>query len=106
MAEACESVFDRAGANILYISVANNLSIDCDCVDRPEKAKISDIGILASLDPVALDRACVDMIYNAPDPGKTDFIQRMEDRNATHLLDYAEQLGLGQQDYKIVQVEP
>lgn len=106
MAEACESVFDRAGANILYISVANNLSIDCDCVDRPEKAKISDIGILASLDPVALDRACVDMIYNAPDPGKTDFIRRMEDRNATHLLDYAEQLGLGRQDYKIVQVEP
>ena len=106
MAEACESVFDAAGENILFISVANNLSVDCDCVATPEKAYMGDIGILASLDPVALDRACVDMVYNSPDAGKTHLIERIESRNATHILDYAEQLGLGSQEYEIVNVEP
>lgn len=106
MAEACESVFDKAGDNILYISVANNLSVDCDCVAEPEAVHMEDIGILASLDPVALDRACVDMVYNSPDPGKSHLIERMESRNATHLLDYAEELGLGSQKYVIKTVEP
>lgn len=106
MAEACESVFDRAGDNILYISVANNLSVDCDCVAEPEVVHMEDIGILASLDPVALDRACVDMVYNSPDPGKSRLIERMESRNATHILDYAESLGLGKQDYTLVTLEP
>lgn len=106
MAEACESVFDRAGDNILYISVANNLSVDCDCVAEPEVVHMEDIGILASLDPVALDRACVDMVYNSPDPGKSHLIERMESRNATHILDYAESLGLGKQDYTLVTLEP
>lgn len=106
MAEACESVFDKAGDNILFISVANNLSVDCDCVANPETVHMEDIGILASLDPVALDRACVDMVYNSPDPGKSHLIERMESRNATHILDYAEQLGLGTQKYKIVEVTP
>lgn len=106
MAEACESVFDKAGDNILYISVANNLSVDCDCVANPEMVHMKDIGILASLDPVALDRACVDMVYNSPDPGKSHLIERMESRNATHILDYAEQLGLGTQKYEIVNVTP
>lgn len=106
MAEACESVFTKAGDNILYISVANNLSVDCDCVVEPESPEMRDIGILASLDPVALDRACVDMVYNSPDPGKVHLIERMEQQHATHLLDYAEQLGLGSQTYEIVNVEP
>lgn len=106
MAEACESVFDKAGDNILYISVANNLSVDCDCVAEPEAVHMEDIGILASLDPVALDRACVDMVYNSPDPGKSHLIERMESRNATHLLDYAEELGLGSQKYVIKTIEP
>ena len=106
MAEDCESVFARAGDNILYISVANNLSVDCDCVAEPEPVHMEDIGILASLDPVALDRACVDMVYNSPDPGKKHLIERMESRRATHLLDYAEELGLGTQKYELVNVEP
>lgn len=67
---------------------------------------MEDIGILASLDPVALDRACVDMVYNSSDTGKSHLIERMESRNATHILDYAEQLGLGTQKYKIVEVTP
>ena len=105
MAEACEAVFDRAGDNILFISVANNLSVDCDCVAEPEPIHMEDIGILASLDPVALDRACVDMVYNSPDPGKIHLIERMEERNATHILDYAEELGLGRQDYRLVNID-
>ncbi|MDE5687767.1 MAG: DUF362 domain-containing protein [Paramuribaculum sp.] len=106
MAEACESVFDKAGENILFINVANNLSVDCDCVAEPEAPEMKDLGILASLDPVALDRACVDMVYNSPDPGKKHLIERMEQQHATHLLDYAEQLGLGSQTYIIEQIEP
>lgn len=106
MAEACESVFDKAGDNILFISVANNLSVDCDCVAEPEPIRMGDIGILASLDPVALDRACVDMVYNSPDPGKSHLIERMESRNATHILDYAEQLGLGTQRYELRTIDP
>lgn len=106
MAEACESVFDKAGDNILFINVANNLSVDCDCVAEPESPEMTDIGILASLDPVALDRACVDMVYNSPDPGKKHLIERMEQQHATHLLDYAEQMGLGSQTYEIVNIEP
>lgn len=106
MAEACESVFDKAGDNILFISVANNLSVDCDCVAEPEPIRMGDIGILASLDPVALDRACVDMVYNSPDPGKTHLIERMESRNATHILDYAEQIGLGTQRYELRTIDP
>lgn len=106
MAEACESVFDRAGDKILFINVANNLSVDCDCVAEPEPVRMSDIGILASLDPVALDRACVDMVYKSSDPGKVHLIERMESRNATHLLDYAEELGLGTQNYVIKEIAP
>lgn len=106
MAEACEAVFDRSGDNILFISVANNLSVDCDCVAEPEPVKMEDIGILASLDPVALDSACVDMVYNSKDPGKKHLIERMESRNAVHLLDYAQQLGLGSRDYELRTLEP
>lgn len=106
MAEACESVFDKAENNIIFISVANNLSVDCDCVAEPEAVQMKDIGILASLDPVALDRACVDMVYNSEDSGKSHLIERMESRNAVHILDYAEQLGLGTQKYVIEEIQP
>lgn len=106
MAEACESVFDYVGDNILFISVANNLSVDCDCVAEPEPVEMKDIGILASLDPVALDSACVDMVKNSSDPGKAHLIERMESRNATYLLDYAQELGLGSRDYELKTIEP
>ena len=106
MAEACESVFDHCGDNILYINVANNLSVDCDCCSEPEPIHMEDIGILASLDPVALDRASVDMVYKSDDPGKRHLIERIERQNGTYLLDYAEQLGLGSNDYELRIIEP
>ena len=104
MGDACKSVMDRAGENILYISVANNMSVDCDCVGSPAPVEMGDIGILASLDPVALDRACVDMVMHSSDPGKVHLVERIESRHGTHLLDYAEELGLGSQNYILKQL--
>ncbi|MCH5224175.1 MAG: DUF362 domain-containing protein [Muribaculaceae bacterium] len=106
MAEACESVFDHVGDKILYINVANNLSVDCDCCAEPESIKMEDIGIFASLDPVAVDRACVDAVYSSKDPGKIHLIERIEERNGTYLLQYAEELGLGSNDYELITIEP
>ena len=106
MAEACLSVFDHTGDNILFINVANNLSVDCDCCAEPEPIKMEDIGIFASLDPVAVDRACIDAVYSSNDPGKIHLIERIEERNGTYLLEYAEELGLGSNDYELITVEP
>ncbi len=105
MAEAAKAVIDHAGDNILYINVANKLSVDCDCDGDPEAPKMGDIGILASLDPVALDQACVDMVFNSEDPGKADLIERINSRMGTHILDYGAQLGIGSQKYKIVELK-
>ena len=105
MAEAAKAVIDHCGDNILYISVANNLSVDCDCVAQPEDPKMGDIGILASLDPVALDRACVDMVRASEDHGKIHLVERIDSRNGMHTLDYAESLGMGSQTYILVTLE-
>lgn len=105
MAESSKAIIDRAGDNILYISVANNLSVDCDCVAHPAPVQMADIGIFASLDPVALDRACVDAIHNSPDHGKIHMEQRIAELNGTHLLDYAESLGIGTQKYVLITIE-
>jgi uncharacterized Fe-S center protein len=102
MAEAAKSVSDRYRGKILYISVMNHLSVDCDCVSRPATPTMTDIGILASLDPVALDKACVDLVYAAKD-GK-DLIQRIESRNGLLTLDHAEKIGLGSKSYKLVKL--
>ncbi len=105
MAEAAKAITDHCGERILYISVANNLSVDCDCVATPEDPKMGDIGILASLDPVALDRACVDMVRASEDHGKIHLIERIDSRHGTHILDYAEQLGMGSQKYELVDLD-
>lgn len=102
MTEAAKAIIDHCGDRILYISVANNLSVDCDCVAKPEDPKMGDIGILASLDPVALDKACVDMVRASEDHGKIHLIERIDSRNGMHTLDYAEQLGMGSRDYELV----
>ncbi len=105
MAEAAKAVTDYAGDKILYINVANNLSVDCDCVATPAPVRMADIGIFASLDPVAVDRACADAVKASPDHGKIHLEERMASRNATHLLDYAEQLGMGTQKYVLITIE-
>ena len=102
MAEAAKAVADHCGDRILYISVANNLSVDCDCDAHPEAPRMGDIGILASLDPVALDKACVDMVYASDDPGKVHLIERMESRHGIHTLEHAETIGLGSQQYELI----
>ncbi|MDE6717391.1 MAG: DUF362 domain-containing protein [Muribaculaceae bacterium] len=105
MAEAAKSVADHAGDNILYISVANNLSVDCDCNSHPEDPKMHDIGILASLDPIALDKACTDLVRNSEDHGKVHLIERIDSRHGMHTLDYGEEIGLGTQNYKLVKID-
>ena len=97
MAEAAKAVADHCGDKILYISVANKLSVDCDCDSSPEDPKMGDIGILASLDPVALDKACVDMVRASKDHGKIHLIERIDSRHGMHTLDYGEKIGLGSQ---------
>ncbi|MDE5869554.1 MAG: DUF362 domain-containing protein [Muribaculaceae bacterium] len=105
MAEAAKSVADHAGDKILYISVANNLSVDCDCDSSPEDPKMGDIGILASLDPIALDKACTDLVRNSDDHGKVHLIERIDSRHGMHTLDYGEKIGLGTQTYKLVNID-
>lgn len=105
MTEAAKAVTDYADTHILYINVANNLSVDCDCVAHPEPVKMADIGIFASLDPVAVDRACVDAVKSSNDHGKIHLEQRIAERNGTHALDYAEKLGLGNQKYVLITIE-
>jgi len=105
MAEASKSVIDHAGDHILYISVANNLSVDCDCVATPEAPKMGDLGIFASLDPVALDRACIDAVRNSPDHGKVHLLKRIDSRNGLWNLEYAERIGCGTQKYNLVVLE-
>ena len=105
MAEACKGVLDHMGDKVLYINVANRLSVDCDCNGDPAEPKMGDIGILASLDPVALDRASVDMVFNSDDPGKGDLIERINSRHGTHTIEHAEKLGLGSQKYRLVTLE-
>lgn len=106
MADASKSVMDFMGReNIIYINVANNLSVDCDCDANPHDPEMADIGIFASLDPVALDQACVDAVYASPDPGKAALIERMESRNGIHTVAIASKLGLGSRAYDIVCID-
>lgn len=102
MAEAAKSVADHCGEKILYISVANNLSVDCDCDASPADPQMGDIGILASLDPVALDKACTDLVRASQDHGKIHLIERIDSRHGMHTLEHAEKIGLGSQQYELI----
>ena len=105
MADSDKSVIDYMKGNIVYINVINNLSVDCDCVASPEKVHMKDIGIASSLDPVALDRACVDMIYNSNDSGKVHLIKRIEEQNGTLILETCEKLKIGTNNYELINVD-
>lgn len=103
MAEAGKSVVDALDGNILYINVMNRLSVDCDCDGSPAEPDMHDIGILASTDPVALDQACVDLVYAAEDG--TSLINRIESRNGLHTLEHGEDIGLGSREYSLVNID-
>lgn len=102
MAEADEAVVNYMNGNILYINVANNLSIDCDCDSNPAKPEMDDLGIFASVDPVAIDQACYDAVINSKDPGKKSLIERMDSRHAIHTVEHAAELGIGNRNYEII----
>ena len=102
MADAASSVVDYFGANAAYINVMKNMSVDCDCCAVAEDPCMADIGILASTDPVALDRACLDLVYASTDPGRDHLIERIESRNGTYTVDCAAALGIGSLDYELI----
>lgn len=105
MAEAAKSVsdYENHGQNIIYVSVMNHMSVDCDCVSSPAEVDMHDIGILASTDPVALDQACIDLVYSAED-GQS-MRQRIEEHNGLHILTHAEKIGLGNRAYELIDID-
>lgn len=101
MADAAKSVVDFFGGKAIYINVMKNLSVDCDCFSKPEDPCMKDIGVLISTDPVAIDQACVDLIYASKDPGRDHMVERIESRKGILLLENAEALGIGNRDYEL-----
>jgi len=105
MADAASTVVDLFGGNMVFINVMKNLSVDCDCCSNAEDPCMKDIGILASLDPVAIDQACVDLIYAAKDdPGQAHFIERMETRHGIHTVEAAADEGIGCREYELAEL--
>ena len=105
MADACKGVINYIGQeNMLYINVANNLSVDCDCDSNPHAPEMADLGIFASVDPVALDQACYDAVINSEDEGKKALIERMNSKHGIHTVEAAYELGLGNREYEIVNI--
>ncbi len=104
MADAASSVVKYFGENIAYINVMANMSVDCDCCNVAEDPCMKDIGILASLDPVAIDQACIDLVVNSDDPGKEHLLERINSRNGTHTIDSAVDLGIGTKEYELIKV--
>ncbi len=105
MADAALSIVDYFKENICYINIMCNLSVDCDCCSVAEDPCMKDIGIMASLDPVAIDQACIDMIYNSSDPGKDHFIQRIERQNGIHTVEAAFNIGVGNREYELINID-
>ena len=105
MADAALSVKAYFGENAVYVNVMKNMSVDCDCCAIAKDPCIADIGILVSLDPVAIDQACVDLVYACDDPNKSHLIERIESRNGIHTIEAAAALGLGSREYELIEVE-
>lgn len=105
MADADKSIIKHFGDKIAFINVMRNMSVDCDCVAEAADPCMKDIGILASLDPVALDQACIDLVYQADDEGKAELIERIESRNGTLTIKAAEAVGVGTRQYELVKVD-
>lgn len=104
MAEAAETVVNHFGSNLAYINIACNLSVDCDCCAVAEDPCMSDIGIFASLDPVAIDQACIDAVKNSDDPGRDHLLERIDSKHGTKTIDDAARLGYGTKEYELIEV--
>ena len=104
MADAAASVVKHFEGKIAFINVMKNLSVDCDCCAVAEDPCMADIGILASLDPVAIDQACIDLVWNSDDPGRNHFIERVESRNGRHTIEAAAELGFGSREYELIEL--
>ena len=105
MADASSSVHKYFNNNIAYVSIMCNLSVDCDCCAVAEDPCMKDIGVLASLDPIAIDQACIDLIYNSEDPGKDHFIERVESRHGLHTIEAAKDLEFGTTEYELINID-
>lgn len=105
MAEADQSVIKYMKEKIVYINVLNNLSIDCDCNSNPTKPCMNDIGITASIDPVAIDKASLDLVYNSEDEGKKDLIKRIESLHGIRTVEHAKELGIGTTEYELINID-
>ena len=104
MADAAGSVVEYFKGNLVYINVMKNMSVDCDCCAVAEDPCIADIGILASADPIAIDQACLDLVYASSDPGKAHLLERIESRNGVHTIEAAASLGYGSREYELIEV--
>lgn len=104
MADSAKSVVEYFKGNIAYINVMCNMSVDCDCCAVAEDPCMKDIGILASLDPIAIDQACIDLVKNSNDPGKDHLLERINSRHGTHTIDSAEKLGYGTKEYELIEM--
>lgn len=105
MADAASSVVKHFEKNIVFINVMCNLSVDCDCCAVAEDPCMKDIGILASTDPIAIDQACIDLVYNSKDPGRDHFVERVERQNGIHTIEAASELGFGTRDYELINID-
>jgi len=104
MADAAKSVVEYFKGNAVYVNVMKNMSVDCDCCDVAEDPCIADIGILISEDPVAIDQACVDLVYASTDPGKPHLLERIESRHGIHTVEVAAEHGIGSREYELIEV--
>ena len=104
MADAAEAVVRHFNGNMVFINVMKNMSVDCDCCSVAEDPCMADIGILASLDPIAIDRACLDLVYASDDPGRDHLLERIESRNGAHTIDAAAELGFGSKEYELIKL--
>lgn len=104
MADAAKSIVDLFGEKIVFINVMKNMSVDCDCCAVAEDPAMADIGILASKDPVALDQACLDLVYASKDPGRDHLLKRIESRNGVHTVEAAAEIGVGSREYELEEI--
>ena len=104
MADTAASVVDYFKGNMAFINIMCNMSVDCDCCAKAEDPCIKDIGILASLDPIAIDQACIDLVYKSDDPGKEHLLERIESRKGVHTIESADELGFGTREYELIEI--